>query len=59
MNVHPDGHAPFVDERTIVQRNVDSLRELVSFMTLEVFARDRHFLAYSRDRLRQIWNAAA
>lgn len=31
MNVHPDGHAPFVDERTIVQRNVDSLRELVAF----------------------------
>lgn len=162
MNVHPDGHAPFTDEPTIVQRNIESLRELVAFMqplgvgvmlenvpgrfnsvaqlapvldavpdlglhldighsnlavvhntapelirhfsrrlahvhlhdnrgghadlhlalgmgdmdvttqvralrssgydhtiTLEVFARDRHFLAYSRDRLRQIWNAAA
>jgi sugar phosphate isomerase/epimerase len=162
MNVHPDGHAPFVDEPTIVQRNVDSLRELVAFaqtmgvgvmlenvpgrfnsvpqltpifervpeaalhldighsnlavasntapelirhfsdrlahvhlhdnrgghadlhlalgmgdldvmgsvrvlrergydktITLEVFARDRHFLAYSRDRLRAIWEQAA
>lgn len=161
MNVHPDGHAPFTDERTIVQRNIRSLRELVDYMqplgvgvmlenvpgrfnsvaqlvplldavpemnlhldighcnlavvhntapeliahfarrlahvhlhdnrgghadlhlalgmgdmdivthvrtlrtsgydqtiTLEVFARDRHFLAYSRDHLRQIWNAA-
>jgi sugar phosphate isomerase/epimerase len=28
-------------------------------ITLEVFARDRHFLAYSRDRLRQLWSAAA
>lgn len=162
MNVHPDGHAPFTDELTIVRRNIDSLRELVEFMkpmglgvmlenvpgrfnsvaqlapvldavpeaglhldighsnlavvhntapelirhfsgrlahvhlhdnrgghadlhlalgmgdmdiatqvhalrasgydrtiTLEVFARDRHFLAYSRDRLRQLWSAAA
>lgn len=31
MNVHPDGHAPFVDEPTIVQRNIASLRELVAF----------------------------
>lgn len=31
MNVHPDGHAPFVDEHTIVERNVASLRELVEF----------------------------
>jgi sugar phosphate isomerase/epimerase len=31
MNVHPDGHAPFVDEATIVQRNIESLRELVTF----------------------------
>ena len=162
MNVHPDGHAPFVDEPTIVWRNIESLRELVEFarplgvgimlenvpgrfnnvaqlepifnalpdaglhldighsnlavirntapelitrfarrlahvhlhdnrgghadlhlalgmgdldvqahvrtlrasgydrtITLEVFARDRHFLAYSRDRLREFWNAAA
>lgn len=28
-------------------------------ITLEVFARDRHFLAYSRDRLRTIWEDAA
>ena len=28
-------------------------------ITLEVFARDRHFLAYSRDRLRELWQAAA
>jgi sugar phosphate isomerase/epimerase len=161
MNVHPDGHAPFTDERTIVQRNIDSLRELVAFgaplgvgimlenvpgrfnsvaqlapvfdavpeaalhldighcslsvarstagelisryarrlahvhlhdnrggnadlhlalglgeldvmahlrelraagydgtITLEVFSRDRHYLAYSRDRLRQMWASA-
>jgi sugar phosphate isomerase/epimerase len=31
MNVHPDGHAPFVDERTVVKRNIESLRELVAF----------------------------
>lgn len=31
MNVHPDGHAPFADERTIVQRNVESLQELIAF----------------------------
>jgi sugar phosphate isomerase/epimerase len=31
MNVHPDGHAPFTDEPTIVQRNIASLRELVAF----------------------------
>jgi len=31
VNVHPDGHAPFVDEDTIVARNVDSLRELATF----------------------------
>lgn len=30
MNVHPDGHAPFTDEPTIVRRNIDSLRELVA-----------------------------
>ena len=161
MNVHPDGHAPFVDEHTVVQRNIASLTELVEFarplgvkvmlenvpgrfnsvaqlapifdavpeaglhldighcnlsgarstageliarfgarlahvhmhdnrgghadlhlalgmgeldhaahvrelrasgydatITLEVFARDRHYLAYSRDRLREWWNAA-
>jgi sugar phosphate isomerase/epimerase len=28
-------------------------------ITLEVFAPDRHFLAYSRDRLREMWEAAA
>ncbi|ACB77437.1 sugar phosphate isomerase/epimerase family protein [Opitutus terrae] len=162
MNVHPDGHAPFIDEPTIVLRNVSTLRELVEFaaplgvgimlenvpgrfntvpqltpildaipqlglhldighcnlglerssapemiahfrrriahvhvhdnrgghadlhlaigmgqidlaqhlrelrrsgydqtITLEVFAPDRHFLGYSRDRLREMWNAAA
>lgn len=161
MNVHPDGHAPFTDERTVVQRNISSLQELVTFatplgvgimlenvpgrfnsvaqlapifdavpeaalhldighcnlsvarstageliaryarrlahvhlhdnrgghadlhlalgmgdldltghvrelrtagydgtVTLEVFSRDRHFLAYSRDRLRELWAAA-
>ena len=31
MNVHPDGHAPFTDERTVVQRNIASLQELVDF----------------------------
>ena len=31
MNVHPDGHAPFTDEPTIVHRNIASLRELVDF----------------------------
>jgi sugar phosphate isomerase/epimerase len=162
MNVHPDGHAPFVDDTTIMLRNIDSLREVAEFahplgvglmlenvpgrfntalqltpifeavlslglhldighsnlavehntakeliaqfgrrlahvhvhdnrgghadlhlaigmgqidlakhmrelrasgydqtITLEVFAPDRHFLAYSRERLREMWNAAA
>ena len=31
MNVHPDGHAPFVDETSIVLRNISSLREVVEF----------------------------
>lgn len=31
MNVHPDGHAPFTEERVVVLRNIDSLRELVEF----------------------------
>jgi sugar phosphate isomerase/epimerase len=31
VNVHPDGHAPFTDERTVVHRNVASLQELVAF----------------------------
>ena len=31
MNVHPDGHAPFTAEKTVVQRNIDSLQELVAF----------------------------
>jgi sugar phosphate isomerase/epimerase len=162
MNVHPDGHAPFVDETAIVLRNINSLREVADFaqplgvglmlenvpgrfntalqlapifeavpalglhldighsnlgvehnttkeliaqfgrrlahvhvhdnrgghadlhlaigmgqidlakhvrelrasgydetITLEVFSHDRHFLAYSRDRLREMWDAVA
>jgi sugar phosphate isomerase/epimerase len=31
MNVHPDRHAPFVDEPTVVARNIESLRQLVDF----------------------------
>ena len=31
MNLHPDGHAPFVEERAIVVRNISSLREIVEF----------------------------
>ncbi len=31
MNVHPDGHAPFIDDPTIYQRNIESLQELVAF----------------------------
>lgn len=31
MNVHPDGHAPFVDATAIVLRNIASLREVVDF----------------------------
>jgi sugar phosphate isomerase/epimerase len=33
MNVHPDGHAPFVDEPTIVARNIASLAEVAAFAT--------------------------
>jgi sugar phosphate isomerase/epimerase len=31
MNVHPDGHAPFIDEPTVVRRNMESLLELADF----------------------------
>lgn len=31
MNVHPDGHAPFFEERAVVVRNSSSLREIVEF----------------------------
>ena len=31
MNVHPDGHAPFTDERTVIQRNAAALQELAAF----------------------------
>jgi sugar phosphate isomerase/epimerase len=31
MNVHPDGHAPFIDEPTIVRRNIESLAEIAAF----------------------------
>src|SRR5688572_17099321 len=31
MNVHPDGHAPFTDELTVVHRNIASLQELIAF----------------------------
>ena len=31
VNVHPDGHAPFVEEPRVIARNVDSLRELAAF----------------------------
>ena len=31
MNVHPDGHAPFVDEDTVYARNVAAFDELVTF----------------------------
>jgi sugar phosphate isomerase/epimerase len=162
MNVHPDGHAPFVDEPEVVRRNIESVQTLIDFgrpigvrlmienvpgrfnsvrqlepilaalpeaglhldighsnlsvahntapeliatfarrlahvhlhdnrgghadlhlalgmgdldvpahvrqlragdydgtITLEVFSRDRHFVAYSRDRLRELWREAA
>lgn len=31
MNVHPDAHAPFCEDRTIIERNLDSLGRLVDF----------------------------
>lgn len=31
VNVHPDGHAPFIDEPTVVRRNIESLAELVEY----------------------------
>lgn len=31
MNLHPDSHAPFIPETTLVQRNIESLREIVAF----------------------------
>lgn len=31
MNLHPDGHAPFIDDASIVQRNIESLRQIAEF----------------------------
>jgi sugar phosphate isomerase/epimerase len=31
MNVHPDSHAPFIEEPTVVRRNIESLSQLVAF----------------------------
>lgn len=31
MNLHPDGHAPFVNDAAILQRNIESLRQITEF----------------------------
>ncbi len=31
INVHPDGYAPFIDEPTVVRRNIEALLELTEF----------------------------
>ena len=45
-----------VNRNSVMRRALADIRRTI---TLEVFARDRHFLEYSRDRLRELWAAAA
>jgi sugar phosphate isomerase/epimerase len=58
---HADLHLAIGMGDMDVARHVRELRAsgYDQTITLEVFARDRHFLGYSRDRLREMWDAAA
>jgi sugar phosphate isomerase/epimerase len=56
-----DLHLPLGTGTVDVEQHVRSLKRCGydGTITLEVFARDRHYLAYSRDVLRQLWDEAS
>jgi sugar phosphate isomerase/epimerase len=56
-----DQHLPLGAGNIDMMRTVRALRRCGydGTITLEVFARDRHYLEYSRDELRRLWHAAA
>ncbi|PTY08532.1 sugar phosphate isomerase/epimerase [Opitutaceae bacterium EW11] len=58
---HADLHLALGMGNMDVPHHVRVLREsgYDGTITLEVFSKDRHFLAYSRDRLREYWDTAA
>jgi sugar phosphate isomerase/epimerase len=53
-----DLHLPLGTGTVDVEQHVRSLKQCGynGTITLEVFSPDRHYLSYSRDRLRQLWN---
>jgi sugar phosphate isomerase/epimerase len=55
-----DLHLPLGTGTVDVVQHVRSLKQCGydGTITLEVFSPDRHYLAYSRDRLRQLWDEA-
>ena len=55
---HDDLHLPLGTGRVDVRRAVQDLKNCGydSTITLEVFSPDRHYLTYSRDVLRRIWD---
>jgi hypothetical protein len=57
---HADLHMPLGSGTVDVRDSVRALRRCGydGTITLEVFTPDKHFLQYSRDLLRQIWNEA-
>lgn len=57
-NGQADQHLPLGTGNIDVASIVDALKEIGydETITLEVFAPDRHYLAYSKDVLRRLWN---
>jgi sugar phosphate isomerase/epimerase len=55
---HADLHLPLGAGNLDLRRELSALKEcgFDDTITLEVFTPDRHFLAYSRDVLRRMWN---
>jgi sugar phosphate isomerase/epimerase len=55
---HADLHLPLGAGNLDLRREIGALKEcgFDGTITLEVFTPDRHFLAYSRDVLRRVWN---
>jgi sugar phosphate isomerase/epimerase len=56
-----DLHLPLGAGTLDLRRNVGALRKsgYDGTITLEVFSADRHYLAYSRDVLKRLWNELA
>jgi sugar phosphate isomerase/epimerase len=57
---HEDLHLPLGTGTVDLRRNIGAVRECGydNTITLEVFSPDRHYLDYSREVLRRIWNDA-